>query len=314
MATLPPLGAVRVLSLSLCLSLCLSLAVSLSVSLIASAAPAVGSSKPRSPAACPLSVSLCLSLCDSLCLAAVGVAGEWMMPPVGAHTNPASGFAGDYTPQMEVEFCANERASGRGGGACKLATAAERNKPTLGNAMMQWASSAEPAAKAFRMNRFLSERTAQAIAATAAAVKSASGGSALTAAFYGYLFSLSDTRLTGSGHLSLGAVLTDPNLDVIVSPWQYRDETRQRGGAMTVHGPIDSAGNHANKLWAIEDDTYLLSRCRLPLAAELLWFDAGSLGNWHRFCIQRLVTCGFCERHRAGLKLRRDRPSRLDIR
>ena len=223
-----------------------------------------------------LSVSLCLSLCDSLCLAAVGVAGEWMMPPVGAHTNPASGFAGDYTPQMEVEFCANERASGRGGGACKLATAAERNTPTLGNAMMQWASSAEPAAKAFRMNRFLSERTAQAIAATAAAVKSASGGSALTAAFYGYLFSLSDTRLTGSGHLSLGAVLTDPNLDVIVSPWQYRDETRQRGGAMTVHGPIDSAGNHANKLWAIEDDTYLLSRCRLPLAASLLVFRLSS--------------------------------------
>ncbi len=188
----------------------------------------------------------------------VGVSGEWMMPAMAAHTDPASGFVGDYTPQMQKEFCAAERRNDpHASMKCVLPSAIERNAPTLGNTMMQWNSSDDSAARAFRMNRFLSDSTASAISITSAAVKNTSAGAALTVAFYGYLFSLSDTRLTGSGHLSLGSVLNDKNLDMIASPWQYRDSARQRGGAMTVHGPIDSVNNHNQKIWAIEDDTYL---------------------------------------------------------
>lgn len=39
-------------------------------------------------------------------------------------------------------------------------------------------------------------------------------------AYSGYLFDLSDSRLTGSGHLDLAALLNCTDLDMIASPYQ----------------------------------------------------------------------------------------------
>jgi hypothetical protein len=61
-------------------------------------------------------------------------------------------------------------------------------------------------ARSFRYNRFLSQRVSGAISALAGAVKSVTRGKAL------YLFALSNSRLAGSGHLDLAAVLACPNL------------------------------------------------------------------------------------------------------
>ena len=66
-----------------------------------------------------------------------------------------------------------------------LPTAAERDTPTLGNALLQWRDATEGSARSFRMNRFLSRRVAGAIGHFAAAVKNVSASKALTLAFYG---------------------------------------------------------------------------------------------------------------------------------
>jgi hypothetical protein len=78
------------------------------------------------------------------------------------------------------------------------------------------------------------------IAALSGAVKKVSGGKALTIAFSGYLLSLSDTRLTGSGHLDLASTLKWSTLDCIASPYQYETAAREPVGRLTVHGPVDS--------------------------------------------------------------------------
>ena len=58
----------------------------------------------------------------------------------------------------------------------------------------------------------------RAVSGFARAVKNISGGKSFTFAYNGYLFDLSDSRLTGSGHLDLSSLLQDANLDGIGSP------------------------------------------------------------------------------------------------
>ena len=152
--------------------------------------------------------------------------GEWFMPP----TSTQSMMVGDYTPEMEKEFCAEEisrtAAAGGNGGSCRLPSAAERDTPTLGNALLQWNQSSDASSRSFRYNQFISKRVASAIAGFAAVVKRVSGGKALTMAYSGYLFGLSDSRLTGSGHLALSSLLACPDLDMIGSPYLFALKTK----------------------------------------------------------------------------------------
>lgn len=183
-----------------------------------------------------------------------GESGEWNLPPA----DPAGRMVGDYSAGMRAAFCAAEARPGVpspvGGGGCALPTAAERDTATLGNAMLQWAGPANASARAFRYNRFVSQRTSAAVMALAAMVKNVTAGRSLTLSFGGYLFALSDTRLTGSGHLDLAALLTCPDLDLIASPYPYQARSREPAGRLTAHGPADSAALHG-KAWAIEDDS-----------------------------------------------------------
>ena len=177
--------------------------------------------------------------------------GEWFMHP----SDPVDRMVGDYTEQMRAEYCAEEhRESGSGTAGCSLPTAAERDAPTLGNALLQWNSSVDPSAQSFRMNRFISQKVAGAIGEFAAEVKRISSHKALTMAFSGYLFGLSDSRLTGSGHLDLSSLLANPMLDVIDSPYQYESRAREPGGRFTSHGPVDSLTLH-KKMYVSEDDS-----------------------------------------------------------
>lgn len=173
--------------------------------------------------------------------------GEWFLPP----TSPASMMVGDYTPVMEKEFCEME---GGDVSNCSLPTATERNTATLGNALLQWENGSHPSARSFRYNQFVSQCVARAIAQFAAVVKNVSAGKALTMAYSGYLFDLSDSRLTGSGHLDLSSLLACPDLDLIGSPYQYSTSVREPAGRFTSHGPVDSATLH-KKMWVAEDDS-----------------------------------------------------------
>ena len=126
--------------------------------------------------------------------------------------------AADYSPEMEDEFCAPEEGGAQPG--CRLPTAAERDTPTFGNSMLQWSTGADPSARSFRYNQFISSRIAGAIAGFAAVIKNVTENKAFTMAYNGYLFDLSDSRLTYSGHLALSALLQCPNLDAIASPYR----------------------------------------------------------------------------------------------
>ena len=177
--------------------------------------------------------------------------GEWFNLP----TSPAAMSVADYSAEMQAEFCAAENLGGAASDvSCRLPTAAERDTPTLGNALLQWNSSQDAAARSFRYNRFLSQRVAGAISGLALAVKNISGGKSFTFAYNGYLFDLSDSRLTGSGHLDLSSLMSDENLDGIGSPYQYAPAPREPAGRFTSHGPVDSATLH-KKVWVTEDDT-----------------------------------------------------------
>ena len=230
--------------------------------------------------------------------------GEWFYVP----TDPVRRMAGDYTEEMRAEFCAAEEGGIDIDGSianCALPTAAERDTASLGNALLQWDSPTDPSARSFRFNRFLSQKVAGAIGAFADAVKNVSKGKALTIAFNGYLFDLSDSRLTGSGHLDLAALLANPTLDVLASPYQYGAAVRQPGGRFTSHGPVDSATLHG-KMWVSEDDsrtvltdrgawdqhvnttsgTVNLIRRNMYTAMlhrqGLYWLDLASVGWWGR--------------------------------
>ena len=171
--------------------------------------------------------------------------GEWTMPQT-------TGWASDYSPAMEAEFCSAESTSD--GDVCRLPTGAERARATLGNALLQWNRSTEPSAVSFRYNMFISRQVTQAILMLAAAVKQVSNGKCFVFTYYGYDFALSDYRLTGSGHLDLNSLLRSKDLDAVGSPYQYIQNARQPEGRLTVHGPQDSLPL-SGKMWVVEDDS-----------------------------------------------------------
>lgn len=176
--------------------------------------------------------------------------GEWFLPVPPTPT----GFTSDYSVPMEAAFCAAESSTGSDSDSCRLPSGAERAQATLGNALLQWNQSADPSARAFRYNRFVSHQVTQAISTLAAAVKQVSNGKLFMFGFYGYVFALSDFRLTGSAHLDLSSLLECEALDAVASPYQYLATGRHPAGRLTVHGPHDSAAVRG-KLWVIEDDT-----------------------------------------------------------
>jgi len=80
-------------------------------------------------------------------------------------------------------------------------------------------------------------------------VKEETGGNKMTAAFYGYLFTLPGSFC---GHLDLEKVLKSEHVDVLCSPVSYHD--RGSGGAGSFMSPVDSVVLN-RKLWINEDDT-----------------------------------------------------------
>lgn len=95
---------------------------------------------------------------------------------------------------------------------------------------------------------FLSDQTEARIAELAYAVKEASEGYFLVGASYGYTFEWSHP---GSGHLSLGKMLRNPDIDFIAGPPSYKD--REPGGSASFPGPIDSFALNG-KLYISEED------------------------------------------------------------
>lgn len=127
----------------------------------------------------------------------------------------------DYSPAMEQEFCGSEiGAENVVPNSCHLPSATARDTPTLGNSLLQWSAPSDASARSFRYNQFISRRIATAISSFAAVIKNVSNNRAFTMAFNGYLFDLSDSRLTYSGHLALSQLLQCPHLDAIASPYR----------------------------------------------------------------------------------------------
>lgn len=95
---------------------------------------------------------------------------------------------------------------------------------------------------------FLSDATVERIGDLAYAIKEASGGSLLVGVSYGYTFEWSHPA---SGHLSLGKLLRNTEIDFIAGPPSYK--TREPGAAAPFPGPIDSFALNG-KLYISEED------------------------------------------------------------
>ena len=68
------------------------------------------------------------------------------------------------------------------------------------------------------------------------------------------MLELAGVRLTGGGHLAIAEVLNSPDVDAIMSPYQYETIVRQPAGPLLPHGVFDSPWLH-KKLYIVEDDT-----------------------------------------------------------
>jgi len=94
----------------------------------------------------------------------------------------------------------------------------------------------------------LSDAVVHRIGELAYAIKSASEGMLLVGVSYGFTLELSHP---GSGHLSLGKLLRNQEVDIITGPPSYRN--RKPGGAATFPCPIDSIALNG-KLFMLEED------------------------------------------------------------
>lgn len=95
---------------------------------------------------------------------------------------------------------------------------------------------------------FLSDVTVERIGKLAHIAKKASDGNFLVGISYGYTFEWSHPA---SGHLSLGKLLRNPEVDFIAGPPSYRN--REPGGTCPFPGPIDSFALNG-KLYVSEED------------------------------------------------------------
>lgn len=95
---------------------------------------------------------------------------------------------------------------------------------------------------------FLSDIAVDTIGRLAHSVKVASEGMLLVGASYGYTFEWSHPS---SGHLSLGKLLRNPEVDIIAGPPSYKN--REPGGSSPFPGPIDSFALNG-KLYISEED------------------------------------------------------------
>ncbi len=95
---------------------------------------------------------------------------------------------------------------------------------------------------------FLSDITVERIGKLAHVAKKASEGRYLVGVSYGYTFEWSHPA---SGHLSLGKLLRNPEVDFIAGPPSYKN--REPGGTCPFPGPIDSFALNG-KLYVSEED------------------------------------------------------------
>lgn len=95
---------------------------------------------------------------------------------------------------------------------------------------------------------FLSDITVERIGKLAHVAKKASDGYFLVGVSYGYTFEWSHPA---SGHLSLGKLLRNPEVDFIAGPPSYKN--REPGGTCPFPGPIDSFALNG-KLYISEED------------------------------------------------------------
>ncbi len=114
----------------------------------------------------------------------------------------------------------------------------------------------EKQASAMAIQRFQSDLIAETIGYFARIVKEATRGRSLAGAFYGYTFELNNNgprALAQSGHLGLGTLLQNPDIDFISAPYSYFE--RGLGQPGHFHLPIDSVALHG-KLAIMEEDSY----------------------------------------------------------
>lgn len=95
---------------------------------------------------------------------------------------------------------------------------------------------------------FLSDSTVERIGRLAHAAKKASDGYFLVGVSYGYSFEWSHPA---NGHLSLGKLLRNPEVDFIAGPPSYKN--REPGGSSPFPGPVDSFALNG-KLYVSEED------------------------------------------------------------
>jgi len=85
----------------------------------------------------------------------------------------------------------------------------------------------------------------------ASTIKTATNRSALVLFNAGYLYDLA--YLNGSTHANFSTILTCPDIDAIVAPYDYA-YARTVGSPFLPQGPMDAPLLH-NKMWITEDDT-----------------------------------------------------------
>ena len=193
--------------------------------------------------------------------------GEWNWPGACTWDDGGPSYYSDYSEPMRESFCQHtadlskdrglndSEASATANTPCTIPTAQARNTPRTGNAFVCGPGPPAPEADTIvQMNRFQSEVIATAVGVLSTALKQASGGHLLVLAFFGYTYTIADSRMIDFGHLRSASLLAHPDIDGFVSPYPYFATSRDFKGAMWPGGQANSPWLR-KKLWIIEDDT-----------------------------------------------------------
>ncbi|MCQ2397543.1 MAG: beta-galactosidase, partial [Lentisphaeria bacterium] len=190
---------------------------------------------------------------------ASGCTEEWM------EWASDDGVVGDYSPASEKAFrewltrkYSTDEALQKAwnDGAVTLSTATQP-KP-YERAVNDFAGFLPPEAPGARRiadyNHYHADNVSGCIGEFCETIKSASHGSLLAGAFYGYFLELSGSRrLVYSGHLGVGNILKNKNVDYLCSPTGYAFRQVGGDGCTYAMGAADSLQLH-NKFWFIEND------------------------------------------------------------